>query len=64
MRRVRELTLRLIELDESQARELRAIVNALRQGDVSSAQALCRKNRGRNLQTQIEALQRLRILDV
>jgi DNA-binding GntR family transcriptional regulator len=64
VRRVRELTLRLIELDESQARELRAIVDALRQGDVSSAQALCRKNRARNVQTQIEALQRLRILDV
>ncbi|WP_250515918.1 GntR family transcriptional regulator [Caballeronia sp. INDeC2] len=64
VRRVRELTLRLIELDESQAQDLHAIVDALRQGDVSSAQALCRKNRARNLQTQIEALQRFRILDV
>ncbi|SAK49677.1 GntR family transcriptional regulator [Caballeronia pedi] len=64
LRRVRELTLRLIDLDESQAQALRAIVEALRQGDASSAQALCRNDRARNLQTQIEALQRFRVLDV
>jgi DNA-binding GntR family transcriptional regulator len=64
VRRVRELTLRLIDPDESQARDLRAIIEALRPGDVSAAQALCRENRARNLQMQIEALQRFRILDV
>ncbi|SPB13614.1 GntR family transcriptional regulator [Caballeronia novacaledonica] len=64
VRRVRELTLRLIDPDESQARDLHAIVEALRQGDASSAQALCRENRARNLQTQIDALRRFRILDV
>jgi DNA-binding GntR family transcriptional regulator len=64
VRRVRELTLRLIKPDESQARDLHAIIEALRQGDVSAAQALCRENRARNLQMQIEALQRFRILDV
>jgi len=64
VRRVRELTLRLIDPDESQARDLHAIIEALRQGDVSAAQALCRENRARNLQMQIEALQRFRILDV
>ncbi|BBU32104.1 GntR family transcriptional regulator (plasmid) [Burkholderia sp. THE68] len=64
VRRVRELTLRLIDLDESQAQALRAIVEALRQGDASSAQSLCRDDRARNLQTQIEALRRFRVLDV
>lgn len=64
VRRVRELTLRLISLDESQAETLRAVVEALRQGDATAAQTLCRENRNRNLQTQIEALQRFRILDV
>jgi len=64
VRRVRELTLRLIDLDESHAQALRAIVEALRQGDASSAQTLCRDDRARNLQTQIEALRRFRVLDV
>jgi DNA-binding GntR family transcriptional regulator len=64
VRRVRELTLRLITLDESQTQTLRDIVDALRQGDADAAQALCRESRSRNLQTQIEALQRFRILDV
>ena len=64
VRRVRELTLRLISLDESQAQNLRSVVEALRQGDAATAQTLCRENRNSNLQTQIEALQRFRILDV
>jgi DNA-binding GntR family transcriptional regulator len=64
LRRVRELTLRLMSPDESQARTLRAIVEALRQGDAATAQALCRENRALNLRTQIEVLQRFRILDV
>ncbi|SAL30405.1 GntR family transcriptional regulator [Caballeronia arvi] len=64
VRRVRELTLRLIDPDESEAQALRAIVEALRQGDVLAAEALCREHRARNLQTQIEALRRYRILDV
>ncbi|BBQ02207.1 GntR family transcriptional regulator (plasmid) [Burkholderia sp. SFA1] len=64
VRRVRELTLRLIDPDESQAQALRAIIDALRQGDALSAETLCREHRARNLQTQIEALQRYRILDV
>jgi DNA-binding GntR family transcriptional regulator len=64
VRRVRELTLRLTDPDESQAKALRAIVEALRQGDALSAERLCRENRARTFQTQIETLQRYRILDV
>ncbi|SAL12372.1 GntR family transcriptional regulator [Caballeronia peredens] len=64
VRRVRESTLRLIPFDESQTRSLRAIIDALRQGDAQTAQTLCRENRAFNLKTQIEALERFRILDV
>jgi DNA-binding GntR family transcriptional regulator len=64
VRRVREMTLRLIDPDVSQAHALRAIIEALRIGDASSAEKLCRENRARNLQMQIEVLQRYRILDV
>lgn len=64
VRRVRELTLRLIELDASQAQTLHALVDALKRGDGESAQAICREHRGLNLKIQIEALQRYKILDV
>ncbi|MDR5823761.1 GntR family transcriptional regulator [Caballeronia sp. LZ043] len=64
VRRVRELTLRLIAPDASQAQTLRKVIEALRQSDAEAAQALCRDNRLLNLQTQVEALQRYRILDV
>ncbi|MDR5837204.1 GntR family transcriptional regulator [Caballeronia sp. LZ034LL] len=64
VRRVRELTLRLIAPDASQAQTLREVIEALRRGDAETAQALCRDNRLLNLQTQVETLQRYRILDV
>lgn len=64
VRRVRELTLRLIAPDASQAQTLREVIEALRRGDAEAAQALCRDNRLLNLQTQVETLQRYRILDV
>ncbi|MDR5816851.1 hypothetical protein QCE62_24955 [Caballeronia sp. LZ033] len=43
---------------------MRKVIEALRQSDAEAAQALCRDNRLLNLQTQVEALQRYRILDV
>ncbi|WP_250454319.1 GntR family transcriptional regulator [Caballeronia sp. ATUFL_M2_KS44] len=64
VRRVRELTLRLTDLDPAQTQALRAIADALRKGDASAAQALCREDRARTLHAQIAALQRFRILDV
>jgi DNA-binding GntR family transcriptional regulator len=64
VRRVRDLTLKLISFDDSQAQCLHAIVDALRQGDASRASSLCRKHRAQSLDMQIAALQRFRILDV
>jgi DNA-binding GntR family transcriptional regulator len=64
VRRVRELTLRLIDMPDSQADALREIVEALRTGDGKTAHALCRQHRAANLHTQIAALKRFRILDV
>ncbi|KMY86034.1 Transcriptional regulator, GntR family [Candidatus Paraburkholderia calva] len=64
VRRVRELTLRLITIPDSQAGALRDIVEALRSGDGKTAQSLCRRHRTANLETQIAALKRYRILDV
>lgn len=64
VRRVRELTLRLTSLDDSQIQTLRAVVDALRRGDAQTTQTLCREHRALMLKNQIEALQRYRILDV
>jgi DNA-binding GntR family transcriptional regulator len=64
VRRVRELTLRLIAFDDARTKGLRAIVDALREGDASRAETLCREHRGTALDTQIAALERFRILDV
>lgn len=64
VRRVRELTLRLIDIPDSQTQPLRDIVDALRNGDGPTAQALCRQHRAASLDRQIDALRRFRILDV
>lgn len=64
VRRVRELTLKLIKLDDASTSVLRDVITALRNGDATNAEMLCREHRARSLQTQIEALQRYRILDV
>ncbi len=64
LRRVRELTLRLIDLDASHAQLLRAVVDALKRADGAAAEALCREHRGLILKSRIEALQRYKILDV
>jgi len=64
VRRVRELTLRLIELPDARTQTLRDIAAALRSGDGATAQALCRRHRTDNLDRQIDALRRFRILDV
>nr|WP_284509409.1 GntR family transcriptional regulator [Caballeronia sp. GAFFF2] len=64
VRRVRELTLKLIKLDDASTSVLRDVITALRKGDATNAEMLCREHRARSLQTQIEALQRYRILDV
>ncbi|WP_239482667.1 GntR family transcriptional regulator [Paraburkholderia sp. C35] len=64
VRRVRELTLKLIAIPDSQAQTLRDIIDALRSGDGATAETLCRQHRAANLDSQIEALRRFRILDV
>jgi DNA-binding GntR family transcriptional regulator len=64
VRRVRELTLRLVTMPDSQAGMLRGIVEALRCGDGKTAQSLCRRHRAAYLEMQIAALKQFRILDV
>jgi DNA-binding GntR family transcriptional regulator len=64
VRRVRDLTLRLIPWTDSQADAYRAIVDALRRGDAPAARTLCREYRMADLRTQIDTLQQFRILDV
>ncbi|MDE1182187.1 GntR family transcriptional regulator [Paraburkholderia sp.] len=64
VRRVRDLTLRLIPWTDSQTATYRAIVEALRRADADAAEALCREHRAHDLKAQIETLRQFRILDV
>ncbi|WGS52201.1 GntR family transcriptional regulator [Paraburkholderia sp. D15] len=64
IRRVRDLTLRLTALADLPMDRHRAILDAIRHGDVAQAELLCRDYRASCVQFQIDTLRRFRILDV
>lgn len=64
IRRVRDLTLRLTALAELPKARHREIVEAIRAGDGTTAEDVCREYRARCLQFQIDTLRRFRILEV
>ncbi|WP_233838944.1 GntR family transcriptional regulator [Paraburkholderia sp. ZP32-5] len=64
MRRVRDMTLRLIDWPDAQTDALRAITTAARANDPVAAASAARAHRTRIVQWQIDALRRHRILDM
>ncbi|CDY73613.1 Transcriptional regulator, GntR family [Caballeronia glathei] len=64
IRRVRDLTARVIAGIELSSAPHRAMIDAMRAGDAALAESLCRDHRAATLRAQIDTLTRLGILEV